>query len=221
MKAPKQALLLDMDGVTIDTEPLYTKAEINLFKEYGVEIPEEDWFLFKGASEKKFYELSMQRYEIKENLEVFMKKGRNYVKDEFSKGIPFMDGFKSMHKRISPYFFMGLVTASPRHSLNKIILNLNLKKYFKNIISGEDANKNKPYPDPYIFMMKALNVTPNNTIIIEDSLTGLRSAISSGAHVIAKTGSTPIEKLSHIHHIIDHLDEITVNFLEEILQKTK
>ncbi len=221
MKIPKQALLLDMDGVTIDTEPLYTKAEINLFKEYGVKVPKEDWFLFKGLSEKKFYELSMQRYEIKEDIEVFMQKGRNYVKNEFNKGIPFMNGFKSMHKRISPHFFLGLVTASPRHSLNKIILNLNLKKYFKNIVSGEEANKNKPYPDPYLLMMKTLDITPNNTIIIEDSLTGLSSAISSGAYVIAKTGSTPIEKLSHIHHIIDHLDEITVNFLEEILQATK
>ncbi len=67
----------------------------------------------------------------------------------------------------------------------------------------------------------AFNGTGDRVKIIEDSLTGLRSAISSGAHVIAKTGSTPIEKLSHIHHIIDHLDEITVNFLEEILQKTK
>ena len=216
-----QALLLDMDGVTIDTEPLYTRAEINLFNEYGVKIPEEDWSLFRGTSEKKFYELSMNRYEIKEELEIFMGKGRKYVMNEFNKGIPFMDGFKNMHKRISPYFSMGLVTASPRRSLNKIIKKLNLNNYFKHIISGEDANNNKPHPDPYVLMMDMLNIIQKNTIIIEDSLTGLSSATSSGAHVIAKSGSVPINKLSHVHHIINHLDEITIELLEEILQSTK
>ena len=45
-----------MDGVIIDTEPLYAKAEIKLFREYGVEIPNEDWVLFRGCNEESFYD---------------------------------------------------------------------------------------------------------------------------------------------------------------------
>ena len=52
MTGKKQAILFDMDGVTLDTEPLYQKAEIRLFKEYGVNIPDEAWKLFRGCSEK-------------------------------------------------------------------------------------------------------------------------------------------------------------------------
>ena len=219
IKNNNYAVLFDMDGITIDTEPLYLQAEINLFKEYNVEIPKEDWSLFQGSSEKQFYELSMKRYDINEDENIFIIKGRKYVRMEFDKGIPFMSGFKKLYNRISPHFLMGLVTASPRHSLNKIIKQLELSKYFSHILSGEETNYNKPFPDPYLEMMRLLKVFPKNTIILEDSLTGLQSALSSGAKVIAKTGSVPRNKLFNAHYIIDHLDEITITLLEDILHK--
>ena len=81
------AVIFDMDGVVIDTEPLYTRAEIRLFGEYDVEIPEEDWSLFRGCSEKTFFDLSMARYGITENRDIFIQKGRKYVLEEFKKNV--------------------------------------------------------------------------------------------------------------------------------------
>ena len=94
------AVIFDLDGVVIDTEPLYTKAEIKLFEEYGIYIPKEDWALFRGCSEQTFFDLSMERYGITEDRDVFMKKGRQYVMDEFNKNIPFMPGFKDLIDKI-------------------------------------------------------------------------------------------------------------------------
>ena len=90
------AVLFDLDGVTIDTEPLYTLAEIRLFGEYGVEIPKEDLHLFRGSSEETFFNLSMERYAITEDRDTFIKKGRQYVMDEFKKNMPFVPGFKKL-----------------------------------------------------------------------------------------------------------------------------
>ena len=56
------AIIFDMDGVVIDTEPLYTKAEIRLFGEYGVEIPEKDWLLFRGCAEEDFFNLPIHNF---------------------------------------------------------------------------------------------------------------------------------------------------------------
>ena len=173
----KPAVLFDMDGVTIDTEPLYTQAEIRLFGEYGVEIPKEDWFLFRGCSENTFFDLSMDRYGITEDKKVFIEKGRRYVLEEFKKNIPFIPGFKSLIKRISTKYITGLVTASPIKSLNFIRNKINLDNYFKYILSGEETEKNKPHPHPYTEMMLRIGVKPQNTIIIEDSILGLRSAL--------------------------------------------
>jgi len=214
------AIIFDMDGVVIDTEPLYTKAEIRLFGEYGVEIPEKDWLLFRGCAEEDFFNLSMQRYQISEDKEVFMAKGREYVRDEFRKGLIFMAGFHDLIERIQQKHRTGLVTASPRHNVNWLCESIHLDKIFKYIVSGAESAHNKPYPDPYLDMMKILAVLPENTVIIEDSLLGLRAALSAGAHVVAKGGSVPDKDLVIAHRTISHLDEITVKFIDELLQES-
>ena len=211
------AILFDLDGVTIDTEPLYILSEIRLFGEYGVEIPEQDWSLFRGCSEKTFFDLSMERYGITEDRDVFIKKGRQYVFDEFKKNIPFMPGFKGLINRISNNFITGLVTASPLHTLNWIREKIKLDNYFEHIISGEEASNNKPHPAPYLEMMSRIGVNPINTVIIEDSILGLRSALASGAHIVAKSGSVPQNNLDIAHRIVYHLDEITLEFIEDLL----
>ena len=146
-----------------------------------------------------------------------MKKGRQYFMDEFNKNIPFMPGFKDLIVRISNNYITGLVTASPLHSLNWIREEIGLDNYFKYIISGEEAEKNKPHPHPYLEMMDRINVNPQNTAIIEDSILGLRSALASGAHVIALSGSAPRQKLNIAHIIVDNLSEITVQVIEDLL----
>ena len=217
MKNIKSAVLFDLDGVTIDTEPLYTLAEIRLFGEYGITIPEEDWSLFRGCSEKTFFDLSIKRYGITEKRQIFIEKGRKYVMEEFDNNIPFIPGFKDLINRLSDKYVTALVTASPLQSLDYIRNKIKLDDYFENIISGEEVKKNKPHPHPYIAMMERLDVKPKNTVIIEDSVLGIRSALSSGAHVIARKGSVPYAKLQIAHRIVDHLDEITINILDDLL----
>ena len=217
MNPLNSAILFDLDGVTIDTEPLYTRSEIRLFREYGVEIPKEDLSLFRGSSEQEFFNLSIDHYGIVEDRDIFIKKGRQYVMDEFSKNIPFVPGFKKLIKRISSKHIVGLVTASPLRSLNWIRKQIFLDRYFRYILSGEEVNNNKPHPDPYIHMMKKIGVNPENTVIIEDSIIGLNSALASGAHVIALSGSVPQSKLLIAHRIVNHLDEITLKYIEDLL----
>ena len=213
------AVIFDMDGVIIDTEPLYTKAEIRLFGDYGVTIPEEDWPLFRGCGEQDFFDLSMERYNINEDKDVFMAKGREYVRDEFTKNMSFMPGFHDLHGRVQKHHKIGLVTASPRHNLDWLQGLIGLNDLFQHIISGDDTARNKPHPDPYLAMIALLNVKPENTVIIEDSLHGLRSALSAGCHVIAKRGSVPEEKLSIAHRVVGNLNEITLELIEELLQE--
>ena len=102
--------------------------------------------------------------------------------------------------------------------LNWIRKEIGLDDYFENILSGEETKKNKPHPDPYLEMMRRTCVRPKNTIIIEDSDVGLTSALASGAHVIALKGSVPDPILQKAHRIVSKLDEVTLQFLEDLLQ---
>jgi HAD superfamily hydrolase (TIGR01509 family) len=209
-------ILFDLDGVTIDTEPLYAKGEIRLFKEYNITIPQEDWKLFRGCTEEKFYDLSMNRYGIDEDRSIFQNKGRVYIRREFEKNLNFMPGFKPLIKRLNGQYSLGLVTASPEYMFKWVDERLNLSEIFEHIIYAEMTEKGKPNPDPYLLGMKHFNINAKNTMVIEDSVHGIQAGLSANAKVVALTGSVDVEDMPPAHRIINSLNEIDSNFINSI-----
>ena len=211
-------ILFDLDGVTIDTEPLYAKGETRLFKEYGITIPEEDWKLFRGCTEENFYDLSMNRYGITEDRSIFQNKGRAYVREEFKKNLDFMSGFKSLIKRLNGQYSIGLVTATPEYMFQWIDERLNLSGIFEHIVYGGMTEKGKPNPHPYLLGMRQFDMNAQNTMIIEDSVHGIQAGLSANARVVALTGSVDIEDMPPAHRIINSLNEIDVNFINSLFK---
>jgi len=203
-----KGILFDLDGTVIDSEPLYQKGEIKLFREYGVEIPESDWKIFRGTTEQDFYTIAMKRYKIKEKREIFINKGRVYIKKEFDQSLKFKNDFIDFFNYIKGKYKIGLVTASPMHSFEYVDQILNIKKYFKNIITNDDTIKSKPDPEPYLKMLSMLNLKPKNTLIIEDSINGMKSAKAAKAHVVAITGSVLKKDMPNPKYIIDNFSEL-------------
>ena len=211
-------ILFDLDGVTIDTEPLYAKGEIRLFKEYGIIIPEEDWKLFRGCTEENFYALSMNRYGIIEDRKKFQNKGRAYVREEFEKNLDFMPGFKALIKRLNGKYLIGLVTATPEYMYKWVDERLNLSSFFEHIVYGGMTDKGKPNPDPYLLGMKQFDINAKNTMIIEDSVHGIQAGLSANAKVVALTGSVDVEDMPAAHKIINSLNEIDSIFINSLFK---
>ena len=211
-------ILFDLDGVTIDTEPLYAKGEIRLFKEYGVSIPQEDWKLFRGCTEEKFYDLSMNRYGITEDRIIFQNKGRAYVREEFEKHLDFMPGFKDLIKRLNGQYLIGLVTATPEYMFKWVDERLNLSDVFEHIVYGGMTDKGKPNADPYLLGMKQFNMDPKNTMVIEDSVHGIQAGLSANAKVVGLTGSVDVEDMPAAHKIINSLNEIDTIFINSLFK---
>ncbi|MCK4577454.1 MAG: HAD family phosphatase, partial [Candidatus Marinimicrobia bacterium] len=104
-----KAIIFDMDGVVIDSEPLYKQAQERLFGEFGVTIPEDDWKLFRGCTEDSFLQLVGERYSLSDKTDVLRERGRRYVQEVFDAGLDFMPGFKEFHATINGHFRTGLV----------------------------------------------------------------------------------------------------------------
>jgi beta-phosphoglucomutase-like phosphatase (HAD superfamily) len=206
-----------MDGVVVDSEPLYQKAEESLFKEYGVTIPQEDWKLFRGCTEEHFYDLARNRYGIKEPLEILRKQGRKRVLEEFETGLDYIRGFLELHQRLAEHYRLGLVTSTPGDIFQWMDEKIGLNRYFDDVIYGGMTPNSKPHPEPYLTMMHRLGSTASETAIVEDSINGLTSALDSGAWTIALTGSVPIEDMPRAHALIHSLEEITIPFLDNLM----
>lgn len=211
-----KAILFDMDGVVVDSEPLYMQAELRLFRAYGVEIPNEDWRLFRGCTEEEFYKTSMERYGITEDEATFRQKGKKLVFEVFKNHLQYMDGFLPLINTLRKHFITGLVTSSPRDVFEFVDSKLHLKKYFDRIIYGGMTQNGKPHPEPYLTIMKQMGVNSDECVIVEDSIHGLNAGLASGAKVVALTGSISPEDMPVPHKIIHHLSEITCGAISKL-----
>ena len=211
-----QAVIFDMDGVVIDSEPLYQEAEERLFREYGVTIPAEDWNILRGCTEERFYQVARERYGIAEPLDTLQAKGRQYVMSVFSSKLDFHHGFQEIISTLQERYRLGLVTSTAPDLFQWIDDKLGIRRYFPEIITAGMTANSKPHPDPYLEMMRRLEVSPTQTAVVEDSITGIRSAMAAGAWTIALTGSVSLEDLPATHRVIHSLKELSPEFFENL-----
>jgi len=188
-----RAIVFDFDGVVVDSEPLYENAEARLFAEYGVTIPESDWRLLKGLSDRDFFTLCKERYGIREEVSILQKEGKRLLEEEFHHNLHYIDGFEDFLREIQPSFITGLVTSTKRTFLEWIFRNTPIRNHFKTMITAENVTRQKPQPEPYLKMAELMQIHPEEMIVLEDSINGVKSAMSAGALTIAFLSSFPQE----------------------------
>ena len=96
----------------------------------------------------------------------------------------------------------------PLKKINYSLTHINLLNEFEIIVSADDIEKAKPEPDIFIKAMQKLDVTPEKSIVIEDSIMGVQAAKKSGAYTIAITSTYPRSKLLQADLIIDNYNEL-------------
>lgn len=211
-----KAVIFDMDGVITDSEPLHTEAFGTILDKYGVKRTPEVIEKIIGLTEIDEWVYYKQIFpQIIDNVETLIeKKQKAYVK--LGKEIKFFPGFKELFSEIKKNNFKIALTTSNRvfyinYQLPKEIINS-----FDAIISGNDITKGKPYPEPYAKTINKLNLNPNECIVIEDSVNGIKSAKAAGAYCIAVTNTFPKEKLQEADLIINSLTELTIDKIKQI-----
>ena len=215
----KKCILFDLDGVVIDSEPLYEKATLELMKEYNVNIPSADWKNLHGLSEKSFYETCITNYKINCSINSLIKEGNKFVFEIFNRSeIPFNHGFINLFNEIDGFYDLALVTATSEKIFNVINQKLKLSTYFSTIVFGGMTQNNKPSPDPYLYAMKNLNASPKNCVIIEDSLPGLSAARSAKCKIIALSSTVGKNNIpSFVNITVPSLHLITKQSIDTLL----
>ena len=213
-----EVILFDMDGVIIDSEPLYLKAERLMLGKYGIVMSEEEKKSIKGITEKAFFTYIEERFNPGWDREKLMKEGREFLLFLFSRELKFVQGFLPLMDRFHGLFLMGLVTSTTRQLIEEIFRILPFKQMFKEIVCADDISNSKPHPEPYLTMMNRLHVEPDIVMVIEDSLHGVMSAKAAGARCIALEGSFTRDELHMADWVVKSLDEIDINLIQKIVK---
>ena len=178
------AILFDLDGTIANTDPVHMLAWQQMLNDRQITVDEA--FYKQQISGKRnerivksmFPELSLEEGEkLAEAKESLFRELASEVKP--------LPGLTEILKWIETQGLRrSLVTNAPRDNVDFMLNLLNLTETFSPIILGEDAPAPKPHPDPYQMALKELGLSPEQAIVFEDSLTGIRSSVAAGIKTI-------------------------------------
>ncbi|MBD3307579.1 HAD-IA family hydrolase [candidate division KSB3 bacterium] len=191
------AVIFDMDGVIVDSEPLHCQAEQTIFRQYGVEAPWSEWDSFTGLTDRVIFTYIVEnftdgRYSVDELLQAKYKIFLALLADQVQPIPGAIDFIRWTRDR---YAKLALTTSSTREVQQIIFERFGLQAYFDVIITEERIQHSKPHPEPYLKTLDALQLPADTCLVIEDSLNGIRSAKEAGCRVIGLATSFPEEDL--------------------------
>ena len=179
-------IIFDFDGVLVDSEILVAKAFAEYMLKYGIEIDEKEFANFAGKKTVQVIDILSQKYSIKDQENFFsdiMEIASYIYKNELTA----VEGACNFLHNTKLSLYIGSNSTKERiiSGLHKVELN----KYFKpdKIYSFDLVGKAKPDPDIYLKAIVVNNLNKNETIIIEDSLVGVKAGVNAGVKVIGLT----------------------------------
>lgn len=207
-----KAVLFDMDGVIVDTEPLHRKAYFKMFSDLEIDVSEDLYTSFTGSSTKKVCETLIQRYHLHHTHTELADIKRAYFKDYFYNDADF-DLIPGVRKLIEHYYNNGvqLIVASSasRVTIDMVFEKFGLEKYFNGKISGAELKESKPHPEVFLLAAKMAGEPLENCMIIEDSTNGILAA--HRAHIFCAA-----YRSQHSHNQDYALANITVSDYTEL-----
>ena len=209
-----EAVLFDMDGLTINSEPQWLAAEIELTAPYGYQWNTEDQAFCLGGPLSKVGQYMSDVTGGSKDGETFRREIINLMVNKISQTATFMPGAKELINNLSLVGIpLALVSASPR-----VIVDAALNHFqpipFQTTISSDEVTVTKPDPEGYLKAARTLKADIRNCLILEDSATGVAAARASGARVIAVPHLVKIEP-DYQTKVVHSLEELNVDLLRE------
>lgn len=218
MKDMLKAIIFDMDGVIIDSEPMYAKANAFAFEQYGLSMPDSYYLGFAGTTKYRIMETLRERHCINATVsELCRVTDLQYDMLLERDGFTEIPGVCDLIKRLKcAGLRLAVASSSQYERIYKTLDHLHIKKYFDVILSGSDEDINpKPAPDIYVKALNELNILPSEAVAIEDTDTGLQSSHSAGLLCYAyRNFNSGNQSLSLAHKVIKDYNIVDVSFFE-------
>lgn len=205
-----EAILFDLDGVLIDSEPLHEKAKRRVFGHYGIEVPDAVYDEFKGRTDVEALEHVAQHY-AGSNVSVDDLIDRK--REEFwalLKNLAPMEGAGTFVCTAARRYRLALTTSASTTTRELAFDPLDWAGLFEVVVTAGDVTRAKPDPQPYRLTAERMGTAPEHCLVVEDSLSGVRSARAAGCCVAALTTSMDRARLEEAgaHLVVGSFEEL-------------
>ncbi|PYL00528.1 MAG: phosphatase [Verrucomicrobia bacterium] len=204
-----QAIIFDMDGVVVDSEPLHERAfrevlaEIGYGRSHGIDFP-----AYYGKSDLIVWRDFIARHRPPQSLDELLDRKEKKFAGLLQREEPIFNGLLELLEKLSLRCSLALASGSRHPTIDAVLAMRGLRRLFRAVVSSEDVGHGKPAPDVFLRAAELLAVAPNDCCVIEDSEAGVEAGLAAGMTVIAITNSLPPEKLSRASKVVGTYGEI-------------
>lgn len=204
------AVIFDMDGVIVDSEPLFDTFTAKYCKELGINLSSEHLESFRGRTSKSLWEFIKEEFGLQESVEELVKKARDaYFAHLLSyETIEPVVGVKDLILQLKETYRLAVASSASPRRINFLLEKTRLKQFFEITVSADDVEYGKPAPDLYLKVAGLLGVEPLHCVVIEDAKNGIESGHNAGMKVIGFAG------LLHNKQDLSKADIIVKSFSE-------
>lgn len=178
-----KAIIFDMDGVLINTEPLHYKCWKEVLKEDGINLEYDAYKGCIGATRDVLLDILREHYDKvyedpDEILNRMKKKKLQFIEKD---GFPMLPGLKeSVEILYGSGYRLAVASSSPKDAIEMTLDAIGIQQCFDNITSGLEVKHSKPAPDIFLCAMEKLGMTPADCLVVEDSTNGGKAAAAAG-----------------------------------------
>lgn len=192
------AVFFDMDGLLVDSEPLWLESETEMMAQYGYQWLESDQAACLGGPLDRVGNYMSDLIDGRRDGHSLMLEIIERMVVKFKGDLPFMRGAVELINDLrARNVEITLVSASPRSLVDAALSNFEINPFARSI-SSNDVKVTKPDPEGYLLAAASGGHDISNCLVLEDSLTGVTAAKASGAWVLAVPHLVPIEKLGRV-----------------------
>ena len=214
-----KAVIFDMDGLIIDSEPYWDKARRIMATEAGKDWNDDDHKAVMGVSTREWATYMITRLELEMSPEAVEKQIITRMVELYQQQIPYLPGAAEAVALSATQYPTGLASGSPRSLIDTVTNDKALRGKFKVIISGDQVAQGKPSPDIYLATAAAMGVKPEVCVCLEDSGNGILAGKNAGMKVIAvpdeRLPPAP-EKLIKADVVLEGLPEFSIDIIENL-----
>ncbi len=215
------AVLLDMDGVQVDSEPCHERSFHLWVERRGVELPPDvDPEQFRGLDDRSIFEGLSRYVRLPASVdELILERGECFLEELAREDLRPMEGLVPLLESLAGAGVpMALCSSSIRSIVDGVIDKIGTRHYYDAILTGSDVERCKPAPDIYREAMRQLGAPPRECVAIEDSAAGLEAALGAGSRAVLLLHPTYLaHNQQDAHMTTESLASLTLPVLRQLV----
>ena len=215
-----KAVLFDMDGVIVDTEPLHCKAYYKMFDAVDIDVTSALYESFTGQSTLSICKQLCSHFELSKTPETLVALKRKFFKDLFinDSDLALIDGVLELIKDYhSNSLTLVLASSASMTTINNVFTRFNLDQYFIAKLSGADLKASKPHPEIFEKAAQASGFNILECMVIEDSTNGIVAANAANIYCVGfKSPNSKNQEYQNADMSINNFNEINYKTISKV-----